>query len=234
VEVVESKGWVKVKGNIRKEEVDRVVKEVKRVGSWVDKVVVGGPGNSLTKHGSGTERGYCPERTVRVVKDSEGRVKGMDVRFHLTDPERLSMGEKREVVDRTVELVRRIKQDRPDTQVIYMTTFPRYLERCCDSPKHMTDEDPDSVNGFRRVVDREIVEELSGMAGVEVVEWWKLMGWEKEGLVDEMKRKDEVGQDGVHLTKKACNFAAVSLIHRLAEKELMGMEEENLAKRRRH
>jgi len=158
----------------------------------------------------------------------------MDVRFHLTDPERLSMGEKREVVDRTVELVRRIKQDRPDSQVMYMTTFPRYLERCCDSPKHMTEEDPDSVNGFRRVVDREIVEELSGMAGVEVVEWWKLMGWEKEGSVDEMKRKDVVGQDGVHLTKKACNFAAVSLIHRLAEKELMGMEEENLAKRRRH
>jgi len=174
--VVESKGWVKVKGHIRKEEVDRVVKEVKKVGSWVDKVVVGGPGNSLTKHGSGTERGYCPERTVRVLKDIEGRVKGMDVRFHLTDPERLSMGEKREVVDRTVELVRRIKQDRPDTQVLYMTTFPRYLERCCDSPKHMTEEDPDTVNGFRRVVDREIVEELSSMVGVEVVEWWKFDG----------------------------------------------------------
>jgi len=230
---VESKGWVKVKGHMGKEEVDRVVKEVKKVGSWVDKVVVGGPGNSLTKHGSGTERGYCPERTVMVLKDSEGRVKGMDVRFHLTDPERLSMGEKRELVDRTVELVRRIKLDRPDTQVTYVTMFPRYLERCCNSPRHMTEEDSNMVNGFRKMVDREITEELSGMLGVEVVEWWMLMGWEKEGYVEEMLKKGVVCNDGVHLIKKACNFAAISLIHRLSEKELMGMEEESLAKRRR-
>jgi hypothetical protein len=224
---------VKVTGHLGREELDRVVKEVKKVGDWVDKVVVGGPGNSLTKHGSGTERGYHPERTVKVLKDSEGRVKGMDVRFHLTDPDRLSMGEKRELVDRTVDLVKRIKLDRPETQVTYVTMFPRYLERCCSSPGHMTEEDAIMVNGFRKMVDREIVEELSGMVGVDVVEWWRLMGWEKEGTVEEMEKRGVVGSDGVHLTKKACSFAAVSLVHRLAEKELMGMEEESLAKRRR-
>jgi hypothetical protein len=54
----------------------------------------------------------------------------------------------------------------------------------------------------------------------EVLEWWKLMGWDEEGTVDMMRRKKVVGPDGVHLSVNANRFAAVSLCYRLAEKEV--------------
>jgi hypothetical protein len=84
----------------------------------------------------------------------------------------------------------------------------------------MTDEDVLLVNGFRKAVDGDLVEELEEMERVEVLEWWKLMGWDEEGTVDMMRRKKVVGPDGVHLSVNANRFAAVSLCSRLAEKEV--------------
>ena len=76
------------------------------------------------------------------------------------------------------------------------------------------------VEGFQAYDCSNCVEELEEMERVEVLEWWKLMGWDEEGTVDMMRRKKVVGPDGVHLSVNANRFAAVSLCYRLAEKEV--------------
>ncbi len=63
------------------------------------------------------------------------------------------------------------------------------------------------------------VEILTEM-GVQVIEWYDLLGWENEPRLEEMMRKDVVCKDGVHLTSKANSFAAVSLCCRNAEVEV--------------
>ncbi len=114
-----------------------------------------------------------------------------------------------------------IRETVPDAKVYYLTIFPRHLESCCGVPEHMTEEDVVLVNGFRKAVDGDMTEEMEEIGGVEVVEWWELMGWDEEGKVETLKRKKVVGPDGVHLTTCANRFAAVSLCYRLAEKEVM-------------
>jgi hypothetical protein len=42
-EAVEVEGWVKVKGRLDREEMERVVEKVLEVGKMADKVIVGGP-----------------------------------------------------------------------------------------------------------------------------------------------------------------------------------------------
>jgi hypothetical protein len=53
--------------------------------------------------------------------------------------------------------------------------------------------------------------------GVEVVEWYNLLGWEGEPGLEELLKKDVVCVNGVHLTNIANSFAAVSLCCRIAE-----------------
>jgi hypothetical protein len=61
-----------------------------------------------------------------------------------------------------------------------------------------------------------MVEELEEM-GVQVIEWYDLLGWECELRLEEMLRKDVVCSNGVYLTTKANSFTAVSLCCRIAE-----------------
>jgi hypothetical protein len=86
----------------------------------------------------------------------------------------------------------------------------------------MRDEDCLLVNGFRKGVDADVVEELEEkVVGVRVLEWWEAMGWEEEGTVQDVRRRGVVCEDGVHLTDMANGIAAVNLCHRLAEMELL-------------
>jgi hypothetical protein len=78
----------------------------------------------------------------------------------------------------------------------------------------MKEENVVLVIGFRKVVDVDVVEELEEMGGVEVMEWWELMGWDEEGTVVSLKRRRMVGPDGVHLSVSVNRFAAVSLWRR--------------------
>jgi hypothetical protein len=48
-EAVEVEGWLKVRGRLDREEMERVVEL--ETGKMADKVIVGGPGNSLFRHG---------------------------------------------------------------------------------------------------------------------------------------------------------------------------------------
>ncbi len=73
----------------------------------------------------------------------EGEVRGVSVTYHLTDPARIAMGERK-------ELVREIRTSLPDAKVTYVTMFPRHVVRCCSEPGHMTEEDAAMGNGFRK------------------------------------------------------------------------------------
>jgi hypothetical protein len=128
-----------------------------------------------------------------------------------------------------VELVRRIEEGLPGVQILYLTMFPRFLDRCCRAENHMAKEDSVVINGFRKAVDSDVAEELEEM-GVQVLEWFELLGWESEPRLEEMLRKDVVCKDGVHQMSKANSFAAVSLCCRIAEVELFV---KSVGKRRR-
>jgi hypothetical protein len=77
---------VETKGEWNEGEVRRVVEEVGKKGAGVDVVVVGGPRNVIVKHGKRHERAFCPERTVNVGRDEEGELRGVSVKYHLTEP----------------------------------------------------------------------------------------------------------------------------------------------------
>ncbi len=167
-EAVEVEGWVKVKGRLDREEMERVVEKVLEVGKMADKVIVGGPGNSLFRHGSGEKRGFCPERTAKVERNVQGEVTRVSVEYHMTEPERVTLSEKRERIDTVVELFRRIGEGLPGIQLVYITMFPRHITRCCREAGHMSREDSLVLNGYRKFVESDIVEELEE-SGVQVL-----------------------------------------------------------------
>ncbi len=222
---------MKVSGRLDRTEMESVLEKVVELGKIADKVTIGGPGNSLFKHGRGDVKGFCPERTVKVERKVDGEVSRVSVQYHMTEPEKLTMSEKRELIDNVVELVRRIGESLPGIQIVYLTMFPRFVDRCCRTAGHMTKEDSLVMSGFRKTVDCDIVEELEEL-GVEVVYWYSLSGWDGEPGLDELAKKDVLCNDGVHLTHKAKAFAAVSLCCRVAEVEVF-VKSDGVSKKRR-
>jgi hypothetical protein len=107
---------------------ERVVEKVLETGKMSDKVIVGGPGNSLFRHGSGEKRGFCPESTAKVERNVQGEVTRVSVEYHMTEPERVTLSEKRELIDTVVELFR-IGEGLPGIQLVYITMFPRHITR---------------------------------------------------------------------------------------------------------
>jgi hypothetical protein len=193
-----------------------VLEEVALRRDEVDVVIVGGPTNSLVRHGKEGERGFGGERQVRVVKNSDGEDE-WTVTYHMTDPVRITMTEKADLVEGMVELIGEIKRTvGDDVRVLHATMFPRFVERCCND--HMTDEDVWLFDGIRRDVNREVKEGLSeGGVGVETVDWWTMVGARNEMTVNEIKRFGMVDIDNVHLTRKMNRSAASALMHRLME-----------------
>jgi hypothetical protein len=222
---------VKFKARLDRVEMERVVEQVVEIGKMADKVIVGGPGNSLFRHGSGEKKGFCPERRAKVERNVNWEVTPVSVECHMTEPERMTLSEKRELVDVVVELFRRIGESLPEVQLVYIIMFPRFITRCCREPGHMTNEDSWVLNGYRKAVECNIVDELEESV-LQVVEWFDLLGWDSEPGLDELVRNDVVCGDGVHLTAKANSFAAVSLCCRIAELELFVRSSGGRKKRR--
>ncbi len=142
--------------------------------------------------------------------------------YHLTDPAKVSMGERRQVIDRVVELMVQLQGRFPFADVWYVTMSPRHVVRCCDRVSHMSEDDCWLVNGFRKGVDADVVEELEErVVGARVMEWWEALGWEQEGSLQEVRRSGVVCEDGVPLTEKMNKLAAVNFCHRLSEVQLL-------------
>jgi hypothetical protein len=122
------------------------------------------------------------------------------------------MGEKRQPGDRVVKVLIGAGELFPESEIVYVTMFPRHVERCCDSEGHMTEEDVWVTDGVCRDIDQDVKEIVTDLGQrISVMEWWDMLGLEGEMSVKEVKRLRVVGMDGVHLTPRTNKVAAISL-----------------------
>ena len=211
---VEVCGMVKTNGGMDVDSISIALRELAESGVTPDKVVIGGPGNRLVEHGREGMRGFWPERKVSVRRDRESGVDEWDVTYHMTDPKKITMSEKRVLVDKVTMVVREAQTRFPWADVVYVTIFPRHVDRCCN--RHMTENDVIVADGIRREVDRDVRESLREVDGmVTVMEWWDLLGLAGDTTAREVQRMGIIGKDGVHLSVKANRVAAGSLCTRL-------------------
>ena len=87
----------------------------------------------------------------------------MQVLYHLTDPVKGNKGERRQLVERTVELVSELRDTYPMAEIIYLSMFSRHVVRCCREISHMQEDDCFMVSGFGRGVESEVRETLQEM-----------------------------------------------------------------------
>jgi hypothetical protein len=229
---VEVVGCVRMEGENTVMKNRKMVQEVgTRIGN-VDVVVVGGPTNSLVRHGKEGERGFGGERLVKVKKLRDGREE-WNVTYHLTDPVKISMMEKAELVEQVVDLLGQVKSlGGNNVRVIHLTMFPRFTRECCKG--HMTDEDVWLLDGVRRDVNKDIVDMLTVKdMGVETLEWWTLLGAKDELTLTELRRMNCIDTDNVHLTSLMNRSAADILCHRLVDSKATERRMESTGKRRR-
>jgi hypothetical protein len=106
----------------------------------------------------------------------------------------------------------------PETELVYVTTFPRYVNKSCDKNGHMTKSEACGLDSVRQDMDRDLKEVMMDSArGMKFVELWDLLGLEKDVTVTEMRKIGVIEGDGVHLTTRACRVTAVSLCTRIRE-----------------
>jgi hypothetical protein len=88
----------------------------------------------------------------------------------------------------------------------------------------MTMMDMVGLDSVRRDVDRDVIEMMvDNDKEFRVVEWWDLLGLDKDHSVTEVRKMRVIEADGVHLTLRANRNAAVSLCRRV--RELLSQEE---------
>jgi hypothetical protein len=169
---------------------------------------------------------------VKVKKMKDGREE-WNVTYHLTDPVKISMMEKAELVEQVVDLLGQVKVLGGNrVRVIHLTMFPRFTRECCKG--HMTDEDVWLLDGVRCDVNKDIVDTLKVKdMGVEMLEWWTLLGAKDELTLTELRRMDCIDTDNVHLTHRANRSAADILCHRLVDCKETDRRMENVGKKRR-
>jgi hypothetical protein len=128
------------------------------------------------------------------------------------------MAEKAELVDRMVNLIEDIRRTVDESvRVVLVTIPPRFVRPCCKG--HMTDEDVWLLDGLRRDVNREIKDELTDRKlGVDVVDWWVLLGESDDLTITDIRKRDFLDSDNVHLKKRANILAADILCTRLLER----------------
>ena len=226
--VISEQRYIAVKGQLTDEEADRVIGELKGSGVRAEKVLVGGPSNSVLVHGRESERGHWPERSVNVVRGPNGEVTRMETRYHMTEPSRITMMERGRLVKRTVSLLRRIREVTGARDITYVTMYPRHVTRCCSRKGHMSDGDCLTANSIRREVDQDIVEEIGEkLEGVRSVEWYTTLKLDMEPAVRELEKLAIVSEDGVHLSFSKNHTAAVFLCNRMQEMDMLDSDLES-------
>jgi hypothetical protein len=242
IEGVDVVKMVKLNGLLTDEEVNKALRELAVIGEYPTSIVIGGPGNSLMEHGAGDWRGFGPERTVKVRQSTGGKVvERWEVRYHMDEPRKISMVEKRQLVDRVVRLVREAHELFPESLIVYVTMFPRHVEKCCEKEGHMKTADIIGLDSVRRDVDRDVIEMLHDLdKDIRVLQWWDILGLDKDKNVNEVRVLRVIEGDGVHLTSRVNRNAAVNLCRRVREMVRTAgrdldteMEEDGCGKRRR-
>ena len=93
--------------------------------------MLGGPSNSLIRHGPNNRSGFGPEKRLVVREEGEGGGVIKKQEFHLTEPVRLSMVERGGIVRTVEEMVRICREVVPETRVVYLGMSLRHVDRCC-------------------------------------------------------------------------------------------------------
>jgi hypothetical protein len=124
---IEVGALVKTYGMVETTETMPTLRELVRKGEQFDAVVISGPGNSLVEHGREENRGFKPERKVKVKTDLTKGVQEWEVTYHMTSPRKIPMCERRVVVDKVSSMVAEVRSLFPDALVAYMTMFPRFV-----------------------------------------------------------------------------------------------------------
>ena len=201
------------------------------MGGTPDKILIGGPGNSLLGHGGPGRRKRMVERVVTVKRDQEGKVVGMETAYHLVEPVKLTMCERKLVAQVLAGIVRKCRELWPLVEVFYLTIFPRHVEKCCADRGHMGDLDPQVIQTSRLDLEEDISDEIR-RAGEKVhkVFWWAGLGIQMEPSTAWIRERGVVSNDGVHLVQKYNGLVAGLLFRRLVEEEV---EDEGAAKKRR-
>jgi hypothetical protein len=89
-QLVDTSQTIRIRGEWTVEKIDQAIQEAKLMEAVPDKIVVMGPGNSQVKHGRVEFRGKGPEQKIVYNEDRSIRVE-----CHLTEPTRISLGERR-------------------------------------------------------------------------------------------------------------------------------------------
>ncbi len=93
----------------------------------------------------------------------------------MTNPKKISMPDRRSLVDRTAGLIQGIQGVFPGVKVTYMSMFPHFVTKCCE--EHMTEEDIWTMDSNRQDTDRDIREVLRDEdKTVTMVDWWENFG----------------------------------------------------------
>jgi hypothetical protein len=113
-----------------------------------------------------------------VGREKDGEMRRVSVKYHMTEPVRITMRDRQDLVAGVKMLVGGIKETVPDAKICYLTMFPRHLENWSDAPGHITEEDVMLVNSFRKAVDVAVAEELEEMGGGGGgLRWWSGGNW---------------------------------------------------------
>jgi hypothetical protein len=135
---------------------------------------------------------------LKVTKRENGEEE-WTVKYHLTNPVKITMAEKVELVDRMVKFVGEVTETVGDeVRVMNVTMFPSFVKKCCR--EHMTDEDVWLLDGLHRDVNRKMKDGLvEKRVRVDTVEWWTLTGSNDDMTLNEIRKRDCLDGDNVHL-----------------------------------
>jgi hypothetical protein len=207
---------IRIRGEVNEEKVEHVVEEARLGVIAPDKIIIFRPGNSQSVHGKPENRGKGPERKIKVE-------------YHMTEPAKISMGEKEKIVGLMEYMVDELRKEYQGSDILYVGLMPRHIERCCTEKSHMEGEDIVMLHGSRREFDRQVKNRIGEK--VEMVEWFEALGLEVEPGLREIREMQIVGSDGVHLEKGWNRKAAISMARRLMEEEVVVVSGERESKK---
>ncbi len=220
---------VRIRGKLDRKEGGRVQEVLEGLDVAPDVVLIGGPGNSIVENGGLVGKGKGPEMVVKVSKSQSGRVEKIDGEFHLIEPVRPTMCERRVVAGAMGRIVKKCRELWPLVEIQYMEIFPRHVQRCCEERGHMCEEDVQVIDRSRRDMEEEVSSEFRRLGeSVRRVQWWVALGLESEPSLDAIRRRHVVGPDGVHMNTLDMKRVAALLCKKLTEGD-----EEPMYKRRR-
>ena len=175
------------------------------------------------------KRGFGAEK--RTVYREKGGVGEIRQEYHLTEPVKITLGEKARLTKWTIDLLGHCRRIHSESKVAYVGLYPRFIDRCCDREGHMDNDDIWVMHNMRREFDNDI--EVRSKTLCETVKWYETLGMDKEPELGEVRHMRVMDIDGVHLTTTRGQNAAVNICCRLLEEDIVSFGGGGGGKKRR-